>query len=187
MRWSCKHVLYESKVKITAVDALAPHVTRPSATMVLPLKGKQVLAIHKTPFEQPVPSQSGNDRNCKHNFPKQLGMQRVDSLWPGDALWQQRSWSTLFQVMACCLTVSVTPRHYLNQFWFVISKVLWHSLEGNFTRDTSATIHYNYLENVIPKISFKSPRDHEINSFNAGDRIFRLGWINTMPADALAT
>ena len=30
----------------------------------------------------------------------------------GDAIWQQRSGSTLAQVMACCLT-----RHYLNQWW----------------------------------------------------------------------
>ena len=46
------------------------------------------------------------------------------SLWPSDAIWWQRSWSTLAQVMACCLTA---PSHYLNQCWLIISEVQWHS------------------------------------------------------------
>ena len=36
----------------------------------------------------------------------------ISSLWPSDAIWWQRSESTLAQVMACCLTA---PIHYLNQ------------------------------------------------------------------------
>ena len=51
---------------------------------------------------------------------------------------EHRSGSTLAQVMACCLTA---PSHYLNQCWLIIRKVLWHSSEGIFIRDTSATIH----------------------------------------------
>ena len=50
--------------------------------------------------------------------------QCVNSLGPSDAVWRWRSWSTLIQVMACCLT---TPSHYLNQCWLITSKVLWHS------------------------------------------------------------
>ena len=61
----------------------------------------------------------------------------VNSLWPSDAIWWQRSGSTMAQVMACCLTA---PSHHLNQCWLVIMKVKWHSSEGNFIRDTSATI-----------------------------------------------
>ena len=38
----------------------------------------------------------------------------INSLWPSDATWRQRSGSTLAQVMACCLTA---PSHYLNQCW----------------------------------------------------------------------
>ena len=49
---------------------------------------------------------------------------------PSDAIWRHRSGSTLAQVMACCLTA---PSHYLNQCWLIISEVLWHSPEGNFT------------------------------------------------------
>ena len=45
-----------------------------------------------------------------------------------------RSWSTLAQVMAKCLTA---PSHYLNQCLLIISQVQWHSSEGNFSRDTS--------------------------------------------------
>ena len=62
----------------------------------------------------------------------------IKSLWPNDAIWWQRSGSTLAQVMACCLTA---PSHYLNQCWLTISKVHWHSFEYSFTRDTSAINH----------------------------------------------
>ena len=44
----------------------------------------------------------------------------INSLWPSDAIWRQKSWSTLAQVMACCL---MAPSHYLNQCWLIISKV----------------------------------------------------------------
>ena len=47
-----------------------------------------------------------------------------NSLGPSDAIWRWRSWSTLVQVMACCLTA---PSHYLNQCWLIISEVQWHS------------------------------------------------------------
>ena len=57
----------------------------------------------------------------------------LNSLGPSNAIWQQRSGSTLAQVMACCLTA---PSHYLNQSWFFISKFEWHSSKGKFTRDT---------------------------------------------------
>ena len=57
--------------------------------------------------------------------------QWVNSLWPSDAIWHWRSWSTLVQVMACCLTA---PSHYLNQCWLMISKVLWHSSEDIIIR-----------------------------------------------------
>ena len=35
-------------------------------------------------------------------------------MWPGDAIWLWWSWSTLVQVMTCCLTA---PSHYLNHCW----------------------------------------------------------------------
>ena len=45
--------------------------------------------------------------------------------------------------MACCLTV---PSHYVNQCWLLISEVLWHSRESNFTLISRATTLYNELE-----------------------------------------
>ena len=57
--------------------------------------------------------------------------------------------------MACCPTA---PSHYLNQCWLIISKVQRHSSQGNFTIDTSAINHWNYLENYLFKITFKSPK-----------------------------
>ena len=55
---------------------------------------------------------------CDHNMPS-LGHKDFNSLWPSDAIWRQRSGSTLAQVMACCLTA---PSYYLNQCWLIISK-----------------------------------------------------------------
>ena len=50
----------------------------------------------------------------------QCNKDSLNSLRPSDAIWRHRSWSTLAQVMACCLTA---PSHYLNQCWLIISKV----------------------------------------------------------------
>ena len=52
----------------------------------------------------------------------------MNSLGPSDAIWRWRAWSTLVQVMACCLTA---PSHYLNLYWLIIRKVLWHEYVMN--------------------------------------------------------
>ena len=46
-----------------------------------------------------------------------------------NATWRHKSLSTLFQVMARCLT---TSSHYLNQCWLLVNKDLWHSPQSNF-------------------------------------------------------
>ena len=66
----------------------------------------------------------------------------------------KRSGSTLAQVMACCLTA---PSHYLNQSWFIISKVEWHSSKGKLTRDTWAINYWNYLEIMFLKFYSNFP------------------------------
>ena len=84
----------------------------------------------------------------------------INSLWPSDAIWCQRSWSTLVQVMACCL---MAPSHYLNQCWLYITEVLWQSSEGNFTVSTKATTTLrNEFENLISKIIVRSSRANEL-------------------------
>ena len=52
--------------------------------------------------------------------------------WPYDVICHHIIWSTLVQVMACCLMA--TP-HYLNQCCLIISEVMWLSTECNFTRN----------------------------------------------------
>ena len=54
----------------------------------------------------------------------------INWLWPSDVIWRQRTWSTLIPVIACFLTA---PSHHLNQCCLIISEVLWHSPEVNFT------------------------------------------------------
>ena len=81
----------------------------------------------------------------------------MNSLWPSDAIWRHRSWSTLAQVMACCLTA---PSHYLNQCWLIINTDQWHLSKGSFTRDTPANFFSNlpganestYHDRNIPRL-----------------------------------
>ena len=73
-----------------------------------------------------------HSRAVTYVYPKKYAHDsRLNSLWPSDAIWRWRSWSTLIQVMACCLTA---PSHYLNQCWLIISKVLWLSSEDIIIR-----------------------------------------------------
>ena len=46
--------------------------------------------------------------------------QWVNTLWPSDDIWRQRSGLTLVQLMVCYLTA---PSHYLKKCWLIISKV----------------------------------------------------------------
>ena len=68
----------------------------------------------------------------------------LNSLWPSDAIWRHWTWSTLVQVMAWCL---MAPSHYLNQCWLIISEVLWHSPERNFTENAPDIYPWYGLEN----------------------------------------
>ena len=85
-------------------------------------------------------------------------MNNLNSLWTSDAKWRPRSGSTLVQVMACCLTA---PSHYLNQCWLIISEVLWHSPESNFTVEPIS----NYCVLMGLKITFLKcgPRGRWVN------------------------
>ena len=80
----------------------------------------------------------------------------VYSLVPSDAIWRWRFWSTLAQVMACCLT---PPSHYLNQCWLIISKAPWHSSEEDITvRLFEDTDRKSKIEKYMFKITLGSPR-----------------------------
>ena len=43
----------------------------------------------------------------RNMFPFDNVMLNLNSLWPSDAIWRQRSESTLVQPMTCCLTANV--------------------------------------------------------------------------------
>ena len=83
-------------------------------------------------------------------FHKMFCIQKINSLGPSDAIWRWRSWLTLVQVMACCLTA---PSHYLNQCWLIISKVLWHSSEDIIIRKFEDTNQYSKIEDYNFKIT----------------------------------
>ena len=87
----------------------------------------------------------------------------INSLWPNDAIWRHKSRSTLAQVMACCLTA---PSHYLNQCWLIFSKVQWHSVEGNLTRDSSPSITKISLKITCLKFYSNLPGANEVIAIN---------------------
>ena len=59
-------------------------------------------------WHHPIGPPKGPDWDCTIC----VGSRTINPLWPGDAIRRHRFWSTLAQVMACCLTA---PSHYLNQ------------------------------------------------------------------------
>ena len=89
-----------------------------------------------------------------------LGSNWFNSLRPSDAIWRQWSWTTLAQVMACCLTA---PSHYLNQCWLIIRGVLWHTSESSFAGIAQGIDSGYEFEKYILKNIFKSPRGQWVN------------------------
>ena len=89
--------------------------------------------------------------------------QAINSLRPSDAIWRQWSWTTLAQVMACCLTA---PSHYLNQCWLIIRGVLWHTSESSFAGIAQGIDSGYEFEKDILKNIFKSPRGQWVNWTN---------------------
>ena len=87
----------------------------------------------------------------------------LNSLRPSDAIWRQWSWTTLAQVMACCLTA---PSHYLNQCWLIIRGVLWHTSESSFAGIAQGIDSGYEFEKDILKNIFKSPRGQWVNPSN---------------------
>ena len=79
-----------------------------------------------------------HERHNSSALAMKLHLSCINSLWPSDTIWRQRSGSTLAQGADCCLTAS---SHYLNQCWLIISEVQWHSHKSNFTRNSSTINH----------------------------------------------
>ena len=58
--------------------------------------------------------------------------------------------SSISTILVLEMKYSGRLSHYLNQCWLTRSKVHWHSLEGNLTKDTSATNHLTHCGLVTP-------------------------------------
>ena len=79
----------------------------------------------------------------------------LNSLWPSDAIWWHRSWSTLVQVMACCLTA---PSHYLNQCWLIVKYGPVTFIYGQLHQKYPSHQSWKSASIFLNKISFKSLR-----------------------------
>ena len=91
-----------------------------------------------------------------------------NSLGPINAMRHYRIWSTLVQVMTCCVK---TPSHYLNQCWQIISEILWHSTEYSFTWTLIVFVTHELLKMFLLDMSLKitylilqqNPRNQWVN------------------------
>ena len=78
-----------------------------------------------------------------------LSLMYFNSLRPsGHAIWYQRSWPTLAQVIACCL---MAPSHYLKQCCVHLQWVMWHLHESNFPGSTHDIKQYDEFEIIFSK------------------------------------
>ena len=80
------------------------------------------------------------------------------TLWltSNDAIWHHRFWSILVRVMTA-------TSHYLNQY-SLISGVLWHLPEGNFTETTQEICPWYQFEYQQLNITAAPPSSHWVNS-----------------------
>ena len=92
-------------------------------------------------------------------------------------LYGDRSGSTLAQVMACCL---MAPSHYLNQCWLMISDVLWHSPDSNFTKNKILIVEMSWKFTKI-ETGVKSPRGQWVNVKVKKNAATGLGFFRKKP------
>ena len=73
----------------------------------------------------------------RRRSPTSYGITKVSRsllLLGNDTILYRRTWSTLYQVMSCCLAA---PSLYLNHCLLIISEVLWHSSTDNIRENAS--------------------------------------------------
>ena len=107
----------------------------------------------------------------REDISKYLQNITIDSLWPSDAIWHRRYWSTLVQVMA--------PSHYLNQYWLSVNKVLWRSFQCNDYLNTQ-NINIQVLFEIFTfKIIATSPMGQWVNSPSTPSATYMRQWIGS--------
>ena len=72
---------------------------------------------------------------------------KIKSLWPSDAIWHHKSWSTLIYVMTCCLTGTSL---YWNKCCFLTSEVLW-TINRECTSSYLVWCVWNYTFKMTPR------------------------------------
>ena len=65
----------------------------------------------------------------------------IKALRPSEAIWLQRSGSTLPELMACCL---MAPSHHLNQCWLIMNLVVRNPLVGIRCQQTAGIHIYKW-------------------------------------------
>ena len=98
---------------------------------------------------------------CLRNGDHFVQSRWVDSFWLSDAIWRHGSWSTMVQVMACCLTA---PSHNLDHCWL-----------GNIGFHPRPDAQENRLIN-LPKFAFEN---HFCEQFLT---LARGQWVNVRSA-----
>ena len=116
--------------------------------------------LHTISLEKGCHSISKQERNITTGF--QCNYQKTNAailLWPSDALWWQKSGSTLIQLMAYCMMAS---SHKLNHCWLIVKYSLWHWLESHFTKKLISSIR------VFRDCNFMTivPRSQWVDSMN---------------------
>ena len=80
----------------------------------------------------------------------------MNALWPSDAIWRRRTWSTLI----CWLAA---PKQYLNRCWLTIKQVLCHSFQRNSCLNIQDVNPQDVFDIITIKITATSPRGWWIN------------------------
>ena len=92
--------------------------------------------------------------HVNHSGTRSFGLPWPLNLLSNDAIWRWVFWSTLVQVMACCLTA---PSHYLNLQWLIISEVQWQSPDSNLPQslmsplNTQNTMYGAFIQRILKK------------------------------------
>ena len=146
--YSCKLIyeLYKVSMKTVSADALVPKGHQTTTRCVLGVRINDLIMFSLLFYVHIFRTDEMIFQNGYRYLMQFQGTFGLNSLWPSDVIWRQRSGSILTRLMACCLAA---PSHYLNQCWLIISEVQWHSYP---------------FENYISKFTFKFPRGQWVKS-----------------------
>ena len=128
--------------------------------------------IHLRAISQKCPSHAFSDHTFQIIITSPRG-QWVNKLRPSDTRWWHKSESTLAQIMACCLASS---SHYLNQCWLIMSKVLGHFPEGNFTGNVQGSCSWYEFENCPFEVTATSPSGQWVKRYPG----IRVKWMTSL-------